>query len=83
MTLVESDQRKAVFLREAARELRNVAVRAVRAEHLAERFDILVSRAVRKEDVLALGISKHVLILGSEGEPMPWGERRCLLRVGW
>ena len=52
--LIESNQRKAVFLREATRTLGNVVVRSARAEELAEKFDCLVSRAVAACDVLAL-----------------------------
>ena len=82
-TLVESDQRKAVFLREATRELANVRVLAQRAEKIEERVDLLVSRAVRPEEVLALGISERFMILGAEGEPLPWGERRGIVRIGF
>jgi 16S rRNA (guanine527-N7)-methyltransferase len=45
-TLAESHRRKAVFLREASRDLPNVQVVAERAEELTERFDWVVSRAV-------------------------------------
>ena len=54
VTLVESDQRKAVFLREAAANLSNVNVLAFRAEALTAPFDGLISRAVRPEEVAAL-----------------------------
>jgi len=54
VALVESNQRKAVFLRESTRELPNVAVIADRAEHLDRHFDWLVGRAVRPEDILHL-----------------------------
>jgi 16S rRNA (guanine527-N7)-methyltransferase len=54
VTLVESDQRKAVFLREAAANLANVNVLAARAEGLDSTFDGLVSRAVRPEQVATL-----------------------------
>jgi len=47
VTLVESHQRKAVFLREASRKLPNVRVRAVRAESITESFDWLISRPFR------------------------------------
>ena len=53
LTLIESHQRKSVFLRESARVLRNVRVLAERAEVVSEQFDWLVSRAVRAGDVLA------------------------------
>ena len=54
VTLIESHQRKAVFLREAARAVPNLQVIAARAEQVAQRFDWLVSRAVAPEYVLAL-----------------------------
>lgn len=53
ITLVESNQRKAVFLREVSRELGNVMVLPKRAEELTERFDWAVARAVEPSDVLA------------------------------
>jgi len=77
--LVESHQRKAVFLREAGRELRNVGVRAERAEELTEFYDWTISRAVSPEDVLTLHLSFHFAVLGVEGEGLPWGEKRALL----
>src|SRR5690242_14425854 len=44
ITLVESHQRKAVFLREASRGMPNVAVGAQRAESVSENFDWAISR---------------------------------------
>lgn len=49
VTLLESHQRKAVFLREASRSVPNVSVLAQRAEAVARnglRFDLAISRAV-------------------------------------
>jgi 16S rRNA (guanine527-N7)-methyltransferase len=54
VTLVESHQRKAVFLRESTRDLPNVAVLAKRAEQVELHFDWLVSRAVAPQEVFAL-----------------------------
>ena len=54
VTLVESNQRKAVFLREAGRGLTNLAVAAMRAEDVTRQFDWIVSRAVDPEQVLSL-----------------------------
>lgn len=83
VTLVESHQRKAVFLRESTRDLPNVTVFAERAESLSETFDWAVSRAVTPEDVLRLPISKQfALLVGPEdaqklgGSPLPWGKGR-------
>jgi 16S rRNA (guanine527-N7)-methyltransferase len=76
--LVESHQRKAVFLREAARKLTNVRVLAQRADKVTDSYDWTVSRAVRPEDVLKLNLAPHVAVLGIEGEGLPWGEKRAL-----
>lgn len=54
VTLVESHQRKSVFLRESTRAIPNIAVVAGRAEQLGQAFDLLVSRAVAPADVLQL-----------------------------
>jgi 16S rRNA (guanine527-N7)-methyltransferase len=54
ITLIESHQRKAVFLRESTRGLSNVSVLARRAEDLNRRFGSVVSRAVDSQAVLAL-----------------------------
>ncbi len=51
VTLIESHQRKAVFLREAARGLPNVRILAVRAESVTETFDWAISRAVSYADL--------------------------------
>jgi 16S rRNA (guanine527-N7)-methyltransferase len=53
VTLVESSQRKAVFLRESSRHLRNVSVRAERIENTSEHGDWVVARAVDPEEVLS------------------------------
>jgi 16S rRNA (guanine527-N7)-methyltransferase len=76
--LVEAHQRKAVFLREAARKLTNVRVLAQRAEAVTDSYDWTISRAVRQEDVLKLNLAPHVAVLGVEGESLPWGEHRAL-----
>jgi 16S rRNA (guanine527-N7)-methyltransferase len=52
VTLLESHKRKAVFLHEATRELRNVDVLAQRAEDVSGQWGIVVSRAVNPTDVL-------------------------------
>jgi 16S rRNA (guanine527-N7)-methyltransferase len=76
--LVESHQRKAVFLREAARKLTNIRVLAKRAEAVTDSYDWTISRAVCPEDVLKLNLSPHVAVLGAEGKSLPWGEKRAL-----
>jgi 16S rRNA (guanine(527)-N(7))-methyltransferase RsmG len=90
VTLVESHQRKAVFLRETARELKNVKVIATRAEEVKDHFDWLVSRAVAPKDVLRLNISDDIgLLIGEddavklkgESVPIPWSNQRVLFHV--
>lgn len=89
VTLVESHQRKAVFLREASRNLPNVRIYAGRAEDLDGDFDWIVSRAVRPEDVLNLSIgARRALLVGAEdarklggGVELPWGKNRFLVMV--
>jgi 16S rRNA (guanine527-N7)-methyltransferase len=51
--LVEASQRKAVFLRESTRHLRNVGVLAQRLENLVEAADWAVARAVEPLQILA------------------------------
>jgi 16S rRNA (guanine527-N7)-methyltransferase len=79
--LVESHQRKAVFLREATRKLSNVRILAKRADDLVGSYDWMISRAVRSEDVLKLNLASNIAVLGSEGEKLPWGESRALFHV--
>ena len=79
--LVESHQRKAVFLREATRNLSNVRVLAKRADDLVGSYDWMISRAVRSEDVLKLNLASNIAVLGTEGEKLPWGESRALFHV--
>ena len=54
VTLVESNQKKAVFLREATRGLPNISVAAQRAEDLVQQAEWVVSRAVDPEEVVSL-----------------------------
>lgn len=76
--LVESHQRKAVFLREAIRGLTNVRVLAHRAEEVTDSYNWIISRAVRPEEVLKLNLAPHVAVLGVEGDSLPWGDNRAL-----
>ena len=90
VALVESHQRKAVFLREATRELGNVAVLANRAEDVEGSFDWLVSRAVDPEDVLKIAqrLAPRIgLMLGEDdwatiklNEAIAWAEP---IRLPW
>ena len=52
ITLLEANQRRAVFLKEAARGLQNVSVIARRGEDFDERHNWVVARAVKSKDVL-------------------------------
>jgi len=96
VTLIESHQRKAVFLMEAARSLPNVRVLARRAELVEEEFDLAISRAVSYRDLIpslsALAPAAALLSgaevppgdMGFEWEvpvPSPWGKQRWL-RMG-
>jgi 16S rRNA (guanine(527)-N(7))-methyltransferase RsmG len=86
--LVEAHQRKAVFLREATRELRNVRVWAARAESLEGGYGWLVSRAVDPTALLGLHLAERFAILLGEQDarrvpgarilPLPWGRNRVL-----
>lgn len=88
VTLIESHQRKAVFLRESTRDLPNVTVFSGRAEDLTARFDWVVSRAVTPGDVMALPLAeKFALLVGPEdaqklgGTLLPWGKGRFVASV--
>jgi 16S rRNA (guanine(527)-N(7))-methyltransferase RsmG len=93
VTLIESHQRKAVFLREASRSVPNIRVVSQRAEGLAEEFDLVISRAVSYEDLasfLKKLAPKADLLTGGEAPPegigfvweppipLPWGRQRFL-----
>ena len=54
MTLLESDRRKAAFLRESC-HFNNVRVRVERLEQLEERPDAVITRAVDPRIVMAWG----------------------------
>src|SRR5260370_4419765 len=81
--LVESHQRKAVFLMEVVRQLAlpNVRVKAQRAENIAGGYDWMISRAVKAEDVLKLNLAPNAAVLGSVGDKLPWGEARALFHA--
>jgi len=91
ITLIESHQRKAVFLKEACRGLPNVSVESKRAEHIAARFDWVVCRAVRWEEIgnVAFRLAPRVGFLGDATPedvaarriPLPWDEHRGITIV--
>ena len=93
VTLIESHQRKAVFLREASRGLPGVRVLAKRAEDVRETFDVAISRAVSYKDLggtlkalarnadLLSGAEEPPARMGFEWKrrvPLPWGKARFL-----
>jgi 16S rRNA (guanine527-N7)-methyltransferase len=93
VTLIESHQRKAVFLREASRNVPNIRVLPKRAEDVAETFDWVISRAVSYADLasylkklapnadLLSGAEGPSTALGFEWEApvaLPWGNSRFL-----
>ena len=88
VTLIESDRRKAVFLREATRRLGNVVVFCGRFEDYPARFEWAVCRAVDPIEVLGCRISPNSAVLMSSGRVLesaeviksPWGKDR-LIRV--
>ena len=96
VSLIESHQRKAVFLREASRNLPNVRVLARRAEDVKEQFDWAISRAVSYRDLASFlkNLAPSVdLLTGGEVPPdgigfvwqapitVPWSRQR-FLRLG-
>ncbi len=88
ISLLEANQRRAVFLKEAARGLANVRVIAERGEKVAARFDWVIARAVNVPEVLASipRLANRVgLLVGEAGIPelqkaeqLVWSERICL-----
>ena len=86
VTLLESNNRKCVFLRESSRSIPNVNVVHARAEQCKERFDWVISRAVAIPEVIgsrlapnfALLVSKRDVPSGWEAHDLPWGSNRVL-----
>ena len=93
VTLIESHQRKAVFLREASRGLPGVKVLAKRAEDVRDVFDAVISRAVSYKDLaktlkalaptadLLSGAEEPPAVMGFEWKApvaLPWGRARFL-----
>jgi 16S rRNA (guanine(527)-N(7))-methyltransferase RsmG len=86
VTLIESNRRKCVFLREASRGAKNIRVLELRAERVTERFDWVVSRAIAPSKVLELGLASRMgLLVGQDDAagaervvPLPWGKGRTL-----
>jgi 16S rRNA G527 N7-methylase RsmG len=64
VSLVESDIRKGVFLREASRSLANVSVLSQRFESLVGEFDWLISRAVNISAIFGGPVCHRAAFLG-------------------
>jgi 16S rRNA (guanine527-N7)-methyltransferase len=78
VTLLESDQRKAAFLREASDLAPNVRVLAQRSSEAEGHWDLAVSRAVRADEVLefARRTADWAMLIGSvrpeHGDRLDW-----------
>jgi 16S rRNA (guanine527-N7)-methyltransferase len=83
--LIEAHQRKAVFLKEVARELPNFTVKGKRAQDVTERFDWAVSRAVSWRDIRELDLAPKLALIGTDapGEfiHLPWAHQRKVVIV--
>jgi 16S rRNA G527 N7-methylase RsmG len=88
--LVESHQRKAVFLREVTESLPNVRVLAKRAEDCQDEYNWVIARGVRAPDILGLRLAPNSALLMSADhaiklpsiqrvDPTPWGTKRVLV----
>jgi 16S rRNA (guanine(527)-N(7))-methyltransferase RsmG len=82
VTLVESGQRKAVFLRESARHLRNVSVLAERMGDLSVYADWAVARAVDPNEVLG-NIPRLAPNIGLMVGEDDFSARRDDSRIAW
>lgn len=83
VTLVESDQRKAAFLRETSDLLANIRVTCARSDQLAGECDWLIARAVRLEEVLepALRLASRIALLVGASEEQQLRGHRLLANV--
>ncbi len=92
--LIESDQRKAAFLREASDLCSNIRVRCVRTDAWKERVDAVVGRAVRPIEIIATAkrvadwygilLSRQDAVelaatSSAEVTPLPWDEQSAAL----
>jgi 16S rRNA (guanine527-N7)-methyltransferase len=87
--LLESHQRKAVFLGQSSRELSNIQVAPMRAEDCRKTFDWMIARAVRLGDLMRLSLAPRSALLLGESDARrlpsgfrlvatPWGNHRML-----
>jgi len=89
VTLIESQQKKATFLREVVRALRlsGVEVRSTRAEMVTETFDIVTMRAVERFDEV-VGVTAGLVGPGGRlvlliGEDQVAKAREVVPRLKW
>jgi len=82
ITLIESNQRKAVFLRESTRQLPNVAVTAQRVERITAQADWIVARAVDPKEIL-LQVSRLALNIGLMIGEDDFSAIRTNSRIAW
>lgn len=92
--LIESDQRKAAFLREASDYSKNVRVRCVRSDSFIDKVDAVIGRAVRPAEII--DAARHVanwygILLsredadalatsnGGKVSPLPWDAHSAAL----
>jgi 16S rRNA G527 N7-methylase RsmG len=83
--LIESHQRKSVFLKEATRGLPNVTVFSKRAQAVQETFDWIVSRAVSWRDLRGLSLAPRLALLATDAPgafiSLPWASERGIFLV--
>ena len=82
VTLVESNQKKSVFLKEASRHLSNISVLSQRIEDLSAPADWLVARAVDPHEVLQSvpRLSRNVGLMIGEDD---FSSLRSDSRIAW
>jgi 16S rRNA (guanine527-N7)-methyltransferase len=82
ITLIESSQKKAVFLRESSRHLTNVSVLAQRVESVSAQGDWVVARAVDPQEVLLHipRLAPNVGLMLGEGD---FSAIRTNSRIAW
>lgn len=82
ITLVESNGKKAVFLRESTRQQRNIVIAEQRISTVENHFDWVVSRGVRWKSFLgvALSFADHVALLVGQRDS---GELRLRTEFTW
>jgi 16S rRNA (guanine527-N7)-methyltransferase len=90
VSLVESNQKKAVFLREATRGIPNIQILGKRAQELSDPFDWVVSRAVEPREVTSFvpRLAPRIGLMIGEDDFSPLQTRRDIawsepVRLPW